>query len=176
MLPTAVVVLAALTGYPIYVSPTTDPLPTTQTPADVVLALGGSPDSGTYARSLVDEGLARHLVLSNPYGRDHNPVTQMCRAAPETVDPVVLCFAPAPSTTRGEAEELARLAASKGWRRVIIVAPTYHVTRARMIIRRCYRGQLVIVATPTQTPWWLWVYMYGYQTAGFVKAAVLRAC
>jgi uncharacterized SAM-binding protein YcdF (DUF218 family) len=176
LLATAVAVLAALAGYPLYVSPATDPLPTRQAPADAVLALGGDPETARFAQKVVDRGLARHLVLSDPYGLDDNPVTHICRAATTNADPAVTCFSPDPATTRGEAEKLARLAASGGWRQVVVVAPVYHITRARMIVRRCYQGQLAMVSAPTRAPWSLWIYMYGYQTAGFVKAFLHDGC
>lgn len=48
----------------------------------------------------------------------------------------VLSFVPAPSTTRGEARGIARLARERGWQRVIVVTSTYHVPRARLIFGR----------------------------------------
>jgi aminopeptidase-like protein len=45
----------------------------------------------------------------------------------------------------GEAELLARLAAARGWHRVDVVTSQYHVVRARLLIARCYRGQLRVV-------------------------------
>jgi uncharacterized SAM-binding protein YcdF (DUF218 family) len=67
----------------------------------------------------------------------------------------VLCFDPNPYSTRGEAEEIARLARSHHWRRVDVVTSDYHVFRARLIIRRCYHGGLALIGTD-----------YEWQTAG----------
>ena len=48
----------------------------------------------------------------------------------------VVSFTPRPSTTRGEARAVARLARERGWERIVVVTSTYHVTRARLIFER----------------------------------------
>jgi uncharacterized SAM-binding protein YcdF (DUF218 family) len=48
----------------------------------------------------------------------------------------VLSVVPDPSSTRGEARAVARVAAQRGWRRILVVTSTYHVPRARLIFRR----------------------------------------
>ena len=65
-----------------------------------------------------------------------------------------ICFHPQPYSTRGEARFVARLARRRGWRRVVIVTSTYHVTRARMIFRRCVAGDVDAVgARPPLAEW-----------------------
>src|SRR5581483_1500567 len=55
-------------------------------------------------------------------------------------------------TLRGEARAVARLARTHGWRSVAVVTSTFHVTRAKMLFRRCYRGELAFVGS--RSPWW----------------------
>jgi uncharacterized SAM-binding protein YcdF (DUF218 family) len=168
-------VAAFAAGYPVYVSPTVDPI-SPDRPADAVVALGGDPRTGPYAQQLVTRGLARTLVLSDPYDGWPNSVTALCREAADRQDGSVLCFDPNPRTTRGEARAITRLAADHGWRDVIVVVPIYHVSRARMIVQRCFVGDLAVIETPDPVPPWVWIYQYGYQTAGYLKAAILQRC
>jgi hypothetical protein len=49
----------------------------------------------------------------------------------------VICFHPDPYSTRGEAEQIARLVNRHRWRSVVVVTSTFHVTRARMLVKRC---------------------------------------
>lgn len=171
------VLAAAVACYRLYVAPGTDEI-WTGTPADAVLALGGMEVTGVFARRLQLQGRARTLVLSNPYYRGVGPgdVMALCDQAAARTDPAILCFRPDPVTTRGEAEELGRLAAERGWRRVIVVAPRFHISRARMIVRRCYSGQLAMVAPDIAVPVRTWLYQFAYQTGGFAKTLVQRDC
>jgi uncharacterized SAM-binding protein YcdF (DUF218 family) len=179
----SLVAVAALGGYPVYVSPRAGPLPSEQEPADAAVALGGMPESGASAWQLFQQGRVRHLVLSNPYERStRNTVTGLCatksgrRSQARTQASTVTCFAPDPATTRGEAREIARLAQANHWHHVVVVAPVFHLSRARMIIERCYRGDLTMIAAQASIPIQLWVYQYAYQTAGFAKAFTQQGC
>jgi hypothetical protein len=165
-------VLITVAGWPVYVRPQVD-TPSSTEPADVIVALGGLPEVAFYADSLFRDGVAKRLLLSNPYGvPPWGAISPLC-ADPR---PRVTCFVPSPGTTRGEAQEIGRLAAQNGWDDVIVVAPTFHISRARMIVQRCYTGRLRMVELrPHRTfLWWPWEYVY--QTFGYAKAAVLRGC
>lgn len=58
----------------------------------------------------------------------------------------ILSIVPDPSTTRGEARAVARLAAARGWRRILVVTSSYHIPRARMIFRRSVPAELAFVS------------------------------
>ena len=60
----------------------------------------------------------------------------------------LICFAPDPGTTRGEAETLGRLAKQFRWTSVVLVATSFQDTRARMLVRRCFAGSTYVVAAP----------------------------
>jgi len=167
------VLTASLGVYRLYVVPQVDPV-SARDPADAILALGGDSRAAADAYRLAATGAARMVVLSDPYP----PPSQLdgiCSTNPGTVP--ILCFHPDPSTTQGEAEELRALVTAHGWHHVIVMAPTFHLTRARLIVRRCFAGQLAMVPIPESYPVSYWLYQFGYQTVGLAKAfLVTRDC
>lgn len=81
-----------------------------------------------------------------------------------------------PPATRDEAREIARLAQANRWHHVVVVAPVFHLSRARMIVERCYPGDLTMIAEQASVPIRRWAYQYAYQTAGFAKAFTQQGC
>jgi uncharacterized SAM-binding protein YcdF (DUF218 family) len=161
-------------GYRVYAHPRVDRL-APGAPVDAVVALGGRIESATYAESLVQQGAAPVLVLSDPYPDGEAPsVDRACASRPSGYQ--VICFQPDPSTTRGEAREIQALAKRNGWTRVAVVAPTFHISRARLIVERCYPGTVLMLALPQHFPWYLWIHQYVWQSAGYVKTAIMRSC
>lgn len=112
--------------------------------ADAVVVLSGSRtgrlDKGL---ALVRRRVAPVLVVSD--GRDPRwpQANRVCadRKLPFTV----ICFRPTPFSTRGEAEAITRMAAARRWRSIVVVTSTFHVTRARMLFERCFKGRLQVV-------------------------------
>jgi uncharacterized SAM-binding protein YcdF (DUF218 family) len=115
--------------------------------------------SGTFS-GRIDKGLQlmrRHvaplLIVSGWPDRRYR------RAAPYCLHPRawpfrVRCFMPDPYSTRGEAEAIARLARTHGWRTVVVVTSTYHVFRAGLLFRRCTRSRVEVVGTrPSLVHW-----------------------
>ena len=166
------VLLVAL-GYPVYVDPSRDRADR-RDPADAVVVLGGIPVTATYGAELLRRGVTTRLVISNAYPAGYPTMRTLCPAQPP---PGVTCFVPDPFTTRGEAREIGRLATANGWDDVIVIAPTFQISRARVLIGRCYSGRLRMVAPERyRVPLHLWPYNYAYQTAGYLKVALLRTC
>jgi uncharacterized SAM-binding protein YcdF (DUF218 family) len=145
---------------------------------DAVVALGGLVESADYAQQLVRSGVAPVLVLSNPYKPDEAlPVHQACAPPARLAASYrVICFAPDPATTRGEAREIQALAEANGWTRIAVVAPIFHVSRARVLVRRCFPGTVLMLPPPLHVAWNSWTYQYVRQTAGYVKVAARRSC
>jgi hypothetical protein len=118
-------------------------------PADAVVVLDGDrPRRLAHGVALAATGWAPVLV-----------VIRCDSVAPELLAPSlpfdVMSFTPEPSTTRGEARGVARLAHEFGWRRLLIVTSTYHVTRARLIFRRaltCELGFWAAGVAPARLP------------------------
>ncbi len=167
--------LVAVAGYPVLVTPRTDPLPTAADPADAVVALGGAETAGL-ATELLDRGLVERLVVADPYqGYPPDTVAAACERA--RTDPAVSCFDPDPSTTRGEAREIRDLGAAEGWEHVVVVAPDHQLERARYIVGRCWAGELSMVDAGVETPLLAWPSRYVYQGAGWARALLTqRGC
>jgi uncharacterized SAM-binding protein YcdF (DUF218 family) len=108
--------------------------------ADAVVVLSGTKQRLPVGQRLVAEGYARVLVVSrsvDPNARER----RACRGG-------ALCFRADPYSTRGEARAIARLAAEHHWQTVDVVTSEFHVFRARILIRRCYRGALRMIGAP----------------------------
>jgi hypothetical protein len=83
----------------------------------------------------------------------------------------VLCFVPHPASTRGEAHAVARLARAHGWTRLLIVAGTTQVARARLYLERCYSGRLAFSGVDPEGLR-SWMYQIAYGQGGLAKAIV----
>jgi uncharacterized SAM-binding protein YcdF (DUF218 family) len=119
--------------------------------ADAVVVLSGSKERLPVGERLVRDGVAPVLVLSGgPEAEKIDPqVGARCRRPRPPV-----CFRAEPSSTRGEARALARLARRRGWDELVVVTSGFHVFRARRILERCYRGRLWLADAPVDW-WWL---------------------
>ncbi len=157
-------------GVPVYVRPQADALGR----ADAVFVLGGEGyERYPLGLELVANGWAPVVVFSNPNGPNDAWLTHFC-AEPHPID--LECFIPEPRTTRGEARELRRFAEKYGWRTVIVVTFTPHISRARYILERCFSGDLIMVPSRTHLSFPMWAREYAYQTAGYVRAMLQPGC
>lgn len=93
-----------------------------------------------------------------------------------TEAPHISCFVPDPFTTRGEAREIGQLAKTRHWHNVLVLSPTFQLSRARILIKRCYSGDLQMVETPIAQNVWGWMNTLVYQTGATIKALVERGC
>jgi uncharacterized SAM-binding protein YcdF (DUF218 family) len=142
--------------------------------ADAVVVFdGGRGERLREARALMARGIAPTLVVSAGRELDADDGDGLC------VDPPpfeVVCFTPRPDTTRGEARALAEIARGRDWDTVALVTSTYHVSRARMLVERCYGGRLdVIAASPPANPA-QWVANLAHEWGGAVDAMIDRDC
>jgi uncharacterized SAM-binding protein YcdF (DUF218 family) len=159
-------IAAVMAGLPVYVRPQIDPL----RHADAILVLGGRDyDRYPFGIKLGEQGWAPIVVLSTD-----RRGTRFCATPRPHLD--LRCFIPDPPTTKGEAQELHRLAANHGWRTVIVVTSRPHISRARFILEQCFDGNLIMVESPAHLSVWEWAYHYVYQTAGYARAALEPSC
>ena len=115
--------------------------------ADAVVVLAGTKQRLPVGLELMRRGFAPVLVVS----RSHSPTqleTATCRGRHRYR---VICFNADPYSTHGEAEEIGRLARANGWTRLNVVTSNFHVFRARILVRRCYRGALRMIGAPQST-------------------------
>jgi uncharacterized SAM-binding protein YcdF (DUF218 family) len=109
--------------------------------ADAIVSLDGDrPRRLRKAVELAAGGLAPTLV-----------VVRGEEAAPELLTASDLPFEflsviPEPSSTRGEARQVARLSGERGWQRILVVTSTYHIPRARLIFQRGVLCELEFVS------------------------------
>jgi uncharacterized SAM-binding protein YcdF (DUF218 family) len=153
-----------------FVWPATD----TAARADAVVVFdGGRGERLRAARALMARGVAPTLLISAGRELDADDADGLC-AEPQPFE--VVCFTPQPDTTRGEARALAEIARRRDWDAVAVVTSTYHVSRARMLVERCYGGRLdVIAATPPDNPF-QWMANVAHEWGGSVEATIERGC
>jgi hypothetical protein len=165
------VTIAVLAGLPAYVHPQID----RPRHADAILILGG-PNYRRYpfGLELGSQGWAPNVVVSNPHGEDDAWLAKFCSAPQPRFR--LLCFTPDPPTTKGEGQELRRLAAQYGWRTIIVVTLRPHISRARFILEDCFDGDLVMVPIPDRLSLPVWAFQYVYQTAGYARALLQPGC
>ncbi|HEX5586476.1 MAG TPA: YdcF family protein [Acidimicrobiia bacterium] len=136
-------------------------------PADAVVVLaGGDGERLNRGLELMGQGVAPTLVLSFGPNRLCNFVQPF---------PVV-CFAPSPENTRGEAEAIGRLAAERGWTNLVLVTSTPHITRARLLVERCYPGRLQVASATPSSSVPGWAFAIAHEWAGLAEATVERDC
>ncbi len=110
--------------------------PTTDAPrrSDAIVVLGGArPGRFMKGLALARAGNAAVLAISVsalPAGAD-------CASSVPGVD--FICFSPNPASTQGEARYVAALAERRHWGRIIVIASTTQVTRARIRFERWKR-------------------------------------
>ena len=131
----------------------------------VVLA-GGNGERLDRGLELVREGVAPTLAVS--FGPD--------RLCDSTQPFTVVCFTPSPDNTRGEAEAIGRLAQEHGWTDVVLVTSTSHVTRARLLVERCYSGQLQVAPATPDAGLLAWLVAIVHEWGGLAEAMLERDC
>ena len=113
--------------------------------ADAVVVLAGDHLRLGKALELMTRRTAPTLVISDGLARGWRQANRLCRGAGRRFR--VLCFRPDPYSTRGEARAVARMAATRGWRSVLVVTSTYHVTRARLLFDRCVGARVSVTGS-----------------------------
>jgi len=116
--------------------------PHTHTPlkADAVVVFrGGQGERLDTAVGLMKAGVAKDLVIPNGTTASWPQANRLCRGA-ASYD--VACPTPSVETTRGEARAIAEVARRNNWQHIVLVTSTYHVTRARVLLERCFNGKV----------------------------------
>lgn len=145
--------------------------PATDNPrrVDAIVSLNGRDEASRerLAIHLAESGYARVVLFSLG-----NSGATRCPRVPRIR---VVCFVAEPPRTAGEVEFAAKFARRHGWHSLMLVPIRPQVTRARMLMKRCFSGQITIVAASvplTQLP-----YEVIYEWGALVKALVIdRRC
>ena len=112
--------------------------------ADAVVVLAGTIQRLPVGVALVRQGYAPLLVVSLSRPKSHQQAAICDHKQPYRV----LCFRASPFETRGEARAIGRFARARHWTRVDVVTSYFHIPRARVLIQRCYHGELRMVGAP----------------------------
>jgi uncharacterized SAM-binding protein YcdF (DUF218 family) len=137
--------------------------------ADAVVVLSGSRTRLPVGLRLQREGYAPLLLVSE--GGNSRLERQTC--AHQSAH--VRCFAAVPYSTRGEAESIGRLARKLHLTKIDVVTSQFHVFRARLLIRRCYHGEVTMVGAPQE--WWRLPWFAATETAKLAyQLTVRRGC
>jgi uncharacterized SAM-binding protein YcdF (DUF218 family) len=158
-----VVVAVVVVNLKLFVWPDTDSV---QHADAVVVLAGGDGERLDRGLALVRDGVAPTLVASTGPNR-------LCNYK-QTFD--VICFVPEPNNTRGEVEAVARIAKQHGWTRIVLVTSTYHITRARLLLDRCYSGTVEAAPASPHEGLFGWLASITHEWGGLAEALVQRDC
>ncbi|MEW1808866.1 YdcF family protein [Pseudarthrobacter sp. NPDC080039] len=139
----------------------------------MLLVLGPPNDRIAYTEQLMRQGAAGTLAVSSPVDPAGQFAAPICKAA--ATYPVI-CFHPEPFTTRGEARTLQALSQHHGWSSANVLTAQFHITSARVIVNRCYTGNLLMLDYNAHLSLTAWAHQYVYRSAAFVKAALHPDC
>jgi DUF218 domain len=162
----ALLVAWAVAGIFLFVNPVVDQA--TESDAIVVLAPATATGRLDYALGLMSEGYSATLVISAP-----DDESSICGAhRPYRI----VCFSPDPVTTQGEARSIQKLSEENGWRKITVITDDSHVTRARMLIARCYSQELNMSAYGRELSPSRWAFRFLYESAALVTVVLRPSC
>lgn len=143
--------------------------------ADAIVVLAPTTTTGrlNYAEKLLEDGWSENLVISVPQQSGGETPANLCE---EKHTYQTICFVPDPVTTQGEARVIERLAEERNWHTITVITNDSHLTRARIIIQRCYKGNLNMLAVRQDNSLAFWAYRFLYETGALIKASSERSC
>jgi hypothetical protein len=99
------------------------------------------------------------------------------RACTDDLPYEVHCPRPDPDTTLGEARMIAALAKDKGWRRVTVVTSSLHLSGARLLLERCFDGEVLGVRATPELSTLAWARRVGHEWLAWTHAMTIeRGC
>ena len=151
-------------------------------PSDAIAVnAGGQGERLERALELIDAGVSKNLVLSQAFinGRSaaesewggQFEVVALCESPPAGIQ--VFCVDLDERNTRGEARAFAELASEMNWDTLTLVTETHHLHRAKLLLSRCYSGEIFPIAaiSPNNSDFYIHEYL------GSLKAYLLeRGC
>ena len=140
----------------------------------VVIFAGGRGERLASAERLMADGLASNLVIPNGTTPEWPAGNRACR---EDRAYAVFCPVPDPDTTQGEARAIAGLAETRGWTRVIVVTSSYQLTRAELLLGRCFDGDIQRVRAEPELSPSAWAQRVGHEFLAWAHAMTIdRSC
>ena len=137
----------------------------------VIVHAGGRGERLETAQRLMDAGAAPILVAMYLGTELYPDDTQLCGSS-EPYE--IICPAPEPITTIGEAQEIGELAEQYGWDDIVIVTTDYHVRRAKLLDDKCTDANIDAVAAGHRLGFFAHVERIGHEMLGLVQAFWFR--
>ncbi len=153
--------------------------------SDALLVLGPVDEKMELAVQLVRDGVADTLLISDQYLVDEgsggcrpevNYLLEHLGALDASFPAKIICFRPDPVTTQGEALFLRDMGTDLGWSSVTVVSYTPHVERARILLNRCWDGELAVTAVDQPMSTSEAIGTYFYQSGAMVKTLFTPKC
>lgn len=148
------------------VNPRVNPAPQ----VDALIVLSTQTGAHDEARRLAEEGVTDRLLVSTP----ENAPASLCGESPGGA--AVECFAPEPVTTQGEAIVGTELARQYGVESLGVLTFEHHIERSRMLMDRCWDGELHMYEFEPIRSRRGYVYDFVYAMAAYAKTFVTPAC
>lgn len=167
-----VLVLVVVVTARLFVWPTTDGI---GNPDAVVLFVGGRGERLDTALQAMAEDDIANLVIPNGNVARWPEANELCREPQKGFR--VWCPVPRPDTTRGEARVIGDLAKGQGWHQITMVTSDYHLTRARVLLSRCFDGEIHAVTADSGLGVLARGIRIAHEWVGLARARVLdRSC
>lgn len=148
----------------------------------IVVVAGAQDDRYVYARHLAEEGVADHILVSQPSGGTGSYAAfldSFCATTPVNARDgrqiEVKCFAPDVGTTEGETSAATRIAQERGYESLLVVTYWGHVQRVRLYFEQCFDGPVYVTDTPRPLSKSRKDALL-HETGGYVKVALRPAC
>jgi hypothetical protein len=137
----------------------------------VVLFAGGRGERLELAEQLMDDGTALDLVIPNGLAPEWPEGNRACT---EDRPYDVHCLRPDPDTTVGEARAIGSLARHESWDTVLVVTSSYQVSRAGLLLDRCFDGEVLTVHADPDLGWLAWAERIGHEWLAWSRAVVVQ--
>jgi uncharacterized SAM-binding protein YcdF (DUF218 family) len=144
--------------------------------ADAVVVLSGARKPRlNKGLELMRKGVAPTLVISDATAFGWREADRLC--PPNRAEFKVICFRAKSYSTRGEAEEIGRLVREHDWKRVVVVTSKFHVSRARVLVKRCLKGRATVEMVAAHVPLTEWPRDVLFEWAKLIRAETIsRGC
>jgi uncharacterized SAM-binding protein YcdF (DUF218 family) len=143
--------------------------------ADAVVVLAGARKPRlSKGLELMRKGVAPTLVISDAPIYGWPEANRLCAGHAKFK---VICFRAKSYSTRGEAEEIGALVRKHAWTRVVVVTSKFHISRARLLVKRCVKGPAKVEMVAARVPFSEWPRDVLFEWAKFLRAETIsRGC
>jgi uncharacterized SAM-binding protein YcdF (DUF218 family) len=145
------------------------------THADAVVVLAGARKPRlNKGLELMRKGIAPTLVISDAPVFGWPEANSLCAGHAKFK---VICFRAKSYSTRGESEEIAHLVKEHHWTEVVVVTSKFHISRARILVKRCLEGKAKLDMVAAHVPLSEWPRDIVFEWAKLIRyETISRGC